>query len=120
MSVDFCRTGARFSCLILLFVSSGRKKARADCEAVGLCPCPAGSVPPGPAPPYGPEGRSRETKDGPGRKKALAGAETWACALHPAGRCRRGEVPCVWLRAAVWACVRAWAVPLGDCRALWP
>ena len=37
--------------------------------------------PPRPAPPHGPEGRSRETKDGPGRKKALAGAEAWTCAV---------------------------------------
>ena len=45
--------------------------------------------------------------------------EAGGLCLCPAGRCRRA-VPRSCLRAAVWACVRAWAVPLGDCRALWP
>lgn len=70
MSVDFCRTGARFSCLILLFVSSGRKKARADCEAVGLCLCPAGSVPPGGAA-LMLSGRCLGLRPGVGRASAL-------------------------------------------------
>ncbi len=162
----------------------GRKKALAGREAVRLCRCPAGSVPPwrcrahasgplfGPASGRGPcsptcSGPVFRLRFSPGREtfghrggmaaasafrpspRALPAVRTqrrprarnrpamrqrtapaerrrWqavrpcACAVALPEACRRGVVSCSCLWAAVWACVRAWAVLPGDCRVLWP
>ena len=59
------------------------------------------------APPTGKELPGHETKDGPDRKKALAGRGPVPL---PCRKRAAVAVPCSCLRAAVWACVRAWAV----------